>query len=309
MYRRHFGLNDKPFTLVPDPDYLYLSPKHAMGLTMLEYGLTETAAGIILVTGDVGAGKTTLLRKLMRRIDHQELTIGLVSNTGSVNGDLLRWVAVAFNLPHEGKDAAGMFQTFQRFLIDEYIQGRRVILIIDEAQNLNGATLEELRMLCNIHSAGDQLLQIVLVGQPELLDMLVRPEAAQIAQRVSVEYHLGPLTLDETREYIAHRLSVAGATDPIFMEDAVLAVFVCSGGVPRLINTLCDYALVYAYGNDMKTVTGEIIKGVVSGRRVGGIARGDNVTEEVLQAQQQLWERYGIELGPQRSPSADGGVH
>lgn len=296
MYRRHFGLTEKPFTLVPDPDYLYMSHKHAKGLTMLEYGLAETAAGIILVTGEVGAGKTTLLRKLMRRLDQKELTVGLVSNTGSVNGDLLRWVAVAFNIPHEGRDGAGLFQLFQRYLIDEYIQGRRVILIIDEAQNLNGTTLEELRMLSNIHSAGDQLLQIVLVGQPELLELLLRPEASQIAQRVSVEYHLGPLTLDEAREYIHHRLSVAGATWKIFSEDAVLAVFYFSGGVPRLINTICDYALVYAYGNDQAKVSAPVVCEVVAGRRVGGVARHHVINDEQRFAQRELSERYGIKV-------------
>ncbi len=296
MYRRHFGLTEKPFTLVPDPDFLYMSPKHAKGLSMLEYGLAEASAGIVLVTGDVGAGKTTLLRKLMRRLDYKELTVGLVSNTGSVNGDLLRWVAVAFNIAHEGKDGAALFQQFQRFLIDEYVDGRRVILIIDEAQNLNGKTLEELRMLSNIHSSGDQLLQIVLVGQPELLELLLRPEASQIAQRVSVEYHLGPLTLDEAREYIQYRLSVAGASWQIFSEDAVLAVYYFSGGVPRLINTICDYALVYAYGNNDPKVSASVVCEVVEGRRVGGVARHAKPNEDQQRARETLQINYGIKV-------------
>lgn len=296
MYRRHFGLTEKPFTLVPDPDFLYMSPKHAKGLSMLEYGLAEASAGIVLVTGDVGAGKTTLLRKLMRRLDYKELTVGLVSNTGSVNGDLLRWVAVAFNIAHEGKDGAALFQQFQRFLIDEYVDGRRVILIIDEAQNLNGKTLEELRMLSNIHSSGDQLLQIVLVGQPELLELLLRPEASQIAQRVSVEYHLGPLTLDEAREYIQYRLSVAGASWQIFSEDAVLAVYYFSGGVPRLINTICDYALVYAYGNNDPKVSAAVVCEVVEGRRVGGVARHAKPNEDQQRARETLQINYGIKV-------------
>src|SRR5690625_1308525 len=159
MYRQHFGLQDKPFNLAPDPDYLYMSSRHRTGLALLEYGLMETAAGLTVISGEVGAGKTTLVRKLLRRIDYREMTVGLINNTGPFDGALMSYVVSAFQLAHEGKDDIALFRDFQKFLIDEYAQGRRVVLIVDEAQNLTASALEELRMLTNINADRDQLVQ------------------------------------------------------------------------------------------------------------------------------------------------------
>ncbi|MDY0006038.1 MAG: AAA family ATPase [Spongiibacteraceae bacterium] len=296
MYERHFGLKDKPFNLIPDPDYLYLSPKHRVGLSMLEYGLMETAAGITVITGDVGAGKTTLIRKLMRRIDYNELTVGVINNTDNFQEDLMTWVANAFNLPHEGKDEVAQFRDFQRFLIDEYARGRRCVLIVDEAQNLGIKALERLRMLTNINADRDQLVQIVLVGQPELFDILKRPELSQIAQRVSVEFHLEPLELSEVMGYIQHRLEVAGTQREIFQPEAVAAIFYYSGGVPRLVNTLCDYSMVHAYALGLDTIGLDTVQAVVAGRRIGGLNRSDKQRDARDAVRDDILARTGKDL-------------
>ena len=296
MYKAHFGLIDKPFNLIPDPDYLYMSPKHKIGLGMLEYGLMETAAGLTVITGEVGAGKTTLIRKLMRRIDYNELTIGVINNTSSFKKELMTWVVSAFNLPHEGKDRVLLFREFQAFLIGEFSQGRRVVLIVDEAQNLCGEDLEALRMLTNINADRDQLIQIVLVGQPELLDVFKLPEMAQIAQRVSVEYHLGPLEYDDVYAYINHRLDVAGCSHEIFEREAIKAIYFFSGGVPRLVNTLCDYSLVHGYAHDRKTIDMNIVLEVVKGRKIGGINRFVKNVDEVESIRQNVLAESGVDL-------------
>ena len=296
MYKKHFGLKDKPFNLIPDPDYLYMSSKHKVGLSLLEYGLMETAAGLTVISGEVGAGKTTLIRKLMRRIDHDQLTVGIINNTNNFQEDLMSWVASVFELPHENKDNITIFREFQQFLIDEYAKGRRTVLIVDEAQNLGGKALEELRMLTNINADRDQLLQIVLVGQPELLEILQRPEYAQIAQRVSVEYHLEPLSLEEVQNYIHHRMEVAGATAGIFTEDAVKAIYYFTGGVPRLVNTLCDYALVNAYANGKNIIDIAVAIDVKKGRKIGGINRFVKDENEIEAVRQSLIHSKGIDI-------------
>ena len=296
MYEKHFGLKDKPFNLIPDPDYLYLSSKHKIGLSLLEYGLMEAAAGLTVISGEVGAGKTTLIRKLMRRVDHDQLTVGIINNTIRLDKELLKWVASVFRLNHESKDNVTIFREFQEYLIAEYAKGRRTVLIVDEAQNLGGEALEELRMLTNINADRDQLLQIVLVGQPELLDILQRPEYAQIAQRVSVEHHLEPLNVEEVQEYIHHRMEVAGAASEIFEPDTVKAVYYFSGGVPRLVNTLCDYALVHGYAVGKDTIDLMVAIEVMKGRKIGGVNRFVKDETQVEEVRQDIIERHGIDL-------------
>ena len=296
MYKQHFGLKDKPFNLTPDPDYLFLSSKHKIGLGLLEYGLMETAAGLTVITGEVGAGKTTLIRKLLRRIDHNELTIGLINNTSTFHEELMSWVMSSFGLSHEDKDNTTRFREFQKFLIQEYSQGRRCVLIVDEAQNLGSKALEELRMLSNINADRDQLIQIVLIGQPQLLDIMETPDMAQIAQRVSVEFHLEPLGYDEIKQYIGYRLEVAGSDVEIFNEEAIKAVFYFSGGVPRLVNTLCDYALVYGFSMGNKVIDINTILEVKKGRRIGGINRYIKNKEEIESVRQDLLANAGIDL-------------
>ncbi len=269
MYLEHFGLHTAPFKLAPDPDYLFLSEKHRLALSLLSYGLTEAGGGLTVITGQVGTGKTTLLQRLLRDIDHTALTIGLLNNTLNFEDALIRWVASAFDLPFEGRESIAVFRDFQKFVITEYARGKQTLLIVDEAQNLGSRALEEVRLLTNINTGADQLLKIVLIGQPELCEQLSSPKLAQIAQRISVEYHLEPLTLAETAQYVRHRLQVAGGVEEVFDEAAIACIHRLSGGTPRLINTLCDQALVYAFAMDMSTVTETAVTGVTKGRRIG----------------------------------------
>lgn len=269
MYERHFGFRERPFALSPDPAFLYRSRKHGMAITMLEYGLINEAP-IIVVTGEIGAGKTTLIRHLLNQFD-ERTAVGLISNTHKSFGYLMQWVAMAFGLPHEGKDKVALYQAFVEFLIGEYAKGRRTVLIVDEAQNMDADTLEELRVISNINADKNLVLQTILVGQPELRDTLRQSRLEQFAQRIAVDYHLEALELKETREYIQHRLELAGGNRNIFMPDAVLAVFEHSAGVPRLINSLCDTALVYAFAEGRLRVNGKIVHTLVSEKKARGL--------------------------------------
>lgn len=298
MYLEHFGLQEKPFSITPDPDFLYFSEKHRSALAMLEYGVFEQS-GITVITGEVGAGKTTLIRHLLRRIPYDELTVGLISNVHQSLGSLLQWVAYSLDLPGATNDLSNMqiFRRLQDYLVDEYANGRRVVLIIDEAQNMEPSSLEELRMLTNINADKDQLLQIVLVGQPQLLKMLEDEDMAQVAQRVTAEYHLTPLNLKETHAYIANRLRVAGAGPKnLFGMQAIGVVFYFSGGVPRLINTLCDHALVLAYANGQYRVGFETALDTVRQKRIGGVQRIAEPTRDAEETRKVLKVSTGIDI-------------
>jgi len=230
------------------------------------YGMRERPfagqAGFTVVTGEIGSGKTTLIREFLKRAD-RTTNLGVISNTHIAFGDLLQWVLLAFGMPSEGGDKATRYQTFLRYLIEQYGAGKRTVLIVDEAQNLSIESLEELRLLSNVNADKDQLLQMILVGQPELLENLKRPELRQFAQRISVHYHLSPLTGTETRAYIRHRLAVAGADPGLFDREAVSAISYFSGGVPRLINSICDMALVYGFAAGRHAISIDTILAVV----------------------------------------------
>lgn len=295
MYESHFGFSEKPFSLIPDPEYLYLSKKHKAGLAMLEYGLHEQS-GITVITGDVGAGKTTLIRYLLRTIDYSQLTVGFITNTHRSFGDLMSWVASSFDIPHKDKDRVTLYRELQEFFIQEYASGKRVVLVVDEAQNVDADALEELRLLSNINAEKDQLIQIILVGQPELYDVLRRPELSQIAQRVSAEYNIRPLDSEETVEYVRHRVDVAGGSRYLFDIFAILAIYYFSGGVPRLLNTLCDYALVHAYAQDKEVVDVEVALEVVAGKRIGGVHRFTENSADRENARITVQKLTGIDL-------------
>ena len=301
MYRQHFGLKAKPFSLIPDPKFLHFSDKHKVAYSLLEYGLHEQS-GLTVITGEVGSGKTTLIRHLLSEIDQSELAIGLINNTHASLGDLTQWVALAFGIAHEDKDKVTLFRDVQDYLINEWANGKRAVLIVDEAQNMDKETLEELRLYTNINADGEQFLQIVLVGQPELRDILRAPELAQMAQRVSVEYHIEPLGWQDTANYIRHRLATASneesveASSHIFDSVAIAVIFYFSGGVPRLINTLCDFALVHAYAMGLQTINHSIALEVVRGRTIGGVNRFTNNEEQLKLVRERVLGAVGLDL-------------
>lgn len=262
IYTGFFGLSERPFSLVPDPDFLFWSQAHKRAFNMLEYGLF-THAPITLVTGDVGAGKTTLLQYLLKQIE-TDITVGLISNAQGGRGDLLRWVMMALSQPvAPGADYVDLFSQFQMFLIDEYSQGRRVVLIFDEAQNLDRETLEELRMYTNINANKDELLQLILVGQPELRDLVGQPGLEQFCQRVAANVHLSAMSVETAGDYIRHRMRVAGATREVFTEEAIGMIARAARGIPRLVNQLADFSLVYASAEEQDTVSVEVVRNVL----------------------------------------------
>ncbi len=295
MYLPHFDLSQKPFSLIPDPDFLHFSKKHRAAYSMLEYGIYEQT-GITVVTGEVGSGKTTLIRHLLNQINHNQLSVGLISNTHESLGDLTYWIAMAFGIEHKGRDKTTLYRDIQDYFITRYASGRNVVLIVDEAQNMNAQALEELRLFTNINTQKDNLLHIMLVGQPELSTKLQQPNLFQIAQRVSVEYHLNPLNWEETCAYIRHRLATAGGAEDIFDNNALGVIFYHTGGIPRLINTLCDYALVHAYAMDKVKVDLDIAMEVVSGRKISGINRFIKLKEEVEAVRRTLRETTGRDI-------------
>ena len=262
IYTEHFGLSHRPFNLVPDPDFLFWGPGHRRAFAILEYGIM-TRAPITLLTGEVGAGKTTLLRHLLRVIE-EDVRVGLISNAHGNPGELLRWVLHALDQPTSSEQSyVDLFSQLQDYLIAEYAQGRRVVLIFDEAQNLGRDSLEELRMLTNINSGKDELLQLILVGQPELRDIVRRPDMVQFAQRVAAGFHIGTMTEETVASYIAHRLKIAGGNPDLFTREACAAIHAQTGGVPRLVNQLCDLSLVYAFTGEESQVSAETVAEVI----------------------------------------------
>ncbi len=264
MYEAFYGLTDKPFSMLPDPGFLYLSKQHQTALSLLEYALVNQA-GFCVVTGEPGAGKTTLLRKLLEIVE-DNIAVGMITNTHKSFGDLLDWVLSAFNIHESGLDKVQQNQKFTDFLLDQFARGKSALLIVDEAQNIKAETLEELRMLSNVNSEKDQLLQIILAGQPALKETLRQPELMQFAQRIGVDYHLDKLDAQETCNYIQHRLVTAGATDDVFTPSACLRIHEYSGGTPRLINLICDTAMVYGFADQMRRIDASAIDEMVRQR-------------------------------------------
>lgn len=281
MYEHFYGLRERPFSLLPDPTFLYPSEKHRSALALLEYGVMNQA-GFCVLSGGIGTGKTMLIRHLLTHL-RGDVTVGLISNTNRAFGDLLQWILGAFGLDLTGKEKAIMHRMLVDFMIGEYAKNRRTLLIIDEAQNMDAETLEELRMLSNINADKDQVLQVFLVGQPQLKDLLQSPNLEQFAQRITVDYHLTPLDPAETNDYIRHRVRVAGGPDDLFSDAACAGVYRYSQGVPRLINLLCDTALVFGYAARVPHIGGELVEEVAEAKRTGGIFPGTRAAELVAE--------------------------
>jgi general secretion pathway protein A len=292
MYESFYGFRERPFSIIPDPSFLYFSPKHSMALDLLEYGLMNQA-GFNVITGEIGTGKTTLIRYLLNHLG-QDVTVGLISNTHRSFGELLQWILFAFNLEWRGRKKVEMFQTFLDFLVQQYSHNKRSVLIVDEAQNMSADTLEELRMLSNVNADKDQLLQITLVGQAGLRETLRQPELEQFAQRIAVDYHLEPLDREETPAYIRHRISVAGRNGQALFDDAACdAVHELTDGVPRLVNLLCDTALVYGYAEQKLKIDAQIVQDVARDKKRGGIFPSpDRRLRELLREIQERLKPY-----------------
>jgi general secretion pathway protein A len=268
MYENYYGLREKPFSILPDPDLIYWGKNHRLAFAMLEFGVMNNA-GFTVITGEIGCGKTTLLRYLLRNLD-SHITVGLISNTPRGKAELMQWVMMSLDQPFEDTYPA-LFKRFQQFLHDQFHRGGRTILIVDEAQNLGLESLEELRMLSNINADKDQYLQIILVGQPQLKDLLRSPELLQFAQRVSSDFHLKPLTPSEVKEYINYRLKAAGSEVELFSDEACLAIAQASQGIPRTINILCDTALIYGFAVSAEWINSEIVKMVIENKSQYGV--------------------------------------
>ena len=261
MYEAFYGLKEKPFSMLPDPGFLYLSKKHQTALVLLEYGVLNHV-GFCVISGAPGAGKTTVLRALLKRVA-DDVKVGLITNTHQSFGDLMDWVLSAFDLHQPNLTHVEMHQIFMDYLIEEYANNRSVLLIVDEAQNMSPDALEELRMLSNVNSGKDQLMQVVLAGQPALRDALRKPEMMQFAQRIAVDYHIEALNHEETCGYIQHRLVTAGAVKDVFTPAACARIFSYSGGTPRLINLLCETVLVYGFADQRELIDVDLVDELV----------------------------------------------
>jgi type II secretory pathway predicted ATPase ExeA len=269
MYEAFYGLKEKPFSIQPDPEFLFFSLRHSMAYAMLEYGI-QNRAGFSVICGEIGCGKTTLVRHLLNNVGDQ-LHVGIVYNTHKHIDDLLAWIMLSFGQPYEGKSNIALFDAFQQFLIKSYAEGKKVVLIVDEAQNLTADALESLRMLSNINADKDQLLQVILVGQPQLRDLLRKPELQQFFQRVSVDFFIPPLQDFEVDKYIQHRLMVAGRETPLFTPVAIKQIAEITRGIPRSINILCDTALVYGFSMGADKIDVGLVREVIKDRTEFGV--------------------------------------
>ena len=263
MYTDFFNLSAKPFDLLPNPKFLYLSKGHRKALSYLQYGVQERV-GFSLLTGEVGSGKTTLLRDIINKISG-EMALAMVFNT-KVNGhQLIALINDDFGLKTEGKDKVQLLNELNDYLLAENVAGRQAIIIIDEAQNLSEEALEEIRLLSNLEADSFKLVQIILVGQPELKQIIARPSLRQLRQRISISCHLNPLNREEVEEYILHRLSTVGKRDCVNFDEGVFdVIFRFSGGIPRLINLICDYLMLSAFVEETRSIDMDMVNDAVN---------------------------------------------
>jgi general secretion pathway protein A len=264
MYKEFFGLRANPFNVNPDPRFLFLTRHTEEALACLTYGI-QSRKGFVLLTGEVGTGKTTLINKLMEWLRLQQVATAFVFNSKMDVMQLLEFVMSDFGIPCEGKSKSQMLQVLYTWLLDRYRAGETAVLVIDEAQNLSDEVLEEIRMLTNLETFTEKLLQIVLVGQPELEMRLKQPQLRQLRQRLTLRAKTHALNLEETRSYIAQRLRIAGSNGhTIFDPTAGTAIFHYSSGIPRVINLLCEHCLVSAFVDQKNTITPDIVDAVAN---------------------------------------------
>ena len=320
MYKGFYGFREKPFGLAADPGYLYLSSKHRLALSYLEYALLD-GAGFALLTGEIGSGKTTIIKQLLLQIG-RDIATAVVFNTNVSPEQLLETILQEFDLERPQGGKTQYWEVLNQFLLDRYSRGHRAVLIVDEAQNLSVEALEEIRMISNLQTDKDSLLQVILVGQPSLRARLQQPAFSQLTQRIVVSYHLTALSQEETGDYIQHRLKKAGSENQdLFTPGAVAAVYRHSMGIPRTINLLCDAALVYGYADELRTIHTDLIEQVVQDRAemgilpaldpdvdrgavAGGSRQQDNALLHRLQTLEESMARFASiagRTGPERS--------
>jgi general secretion pathway protein A len=261
MYESFYGLKENPFNVTPNPDYIYLGQNHREALAQLLYGVKERK-GFIVITGEVGTGKTTLIHYLLDKMNGNHTKTALLFNPKLTVDDFIQYILKDLGVRIQGKTKGEYLHNLHRYLLHAYQRDERVILIVDEAQGLKPELLEEIRLLSNLETSRSKLLQIVLLGQPELDKTLSQAGFRQLRQRINLRYHLLPLSEKETKEYIGKRLRIAGAKEPIFTEKAIKRIYLKSGGIPRLINILCDNALLNGYALDQKRVDERSVKEV-----------------------------------------------
>lgn len=264
MYTGFFGLTSAPFSIAPNPDFLYLSPRHAEALAHLRFGLGE-AGGFVLLTGEVGTGKTTVSRCLLQELD-ERAQVAFILNPTLSELELLAAICDELKIRYKKADASLKLlgDKIKNRLLKNHEAGKHTLLIIDEAQHLQPAVLEQLRLLTNLETNTRKLLQVILIGQPELQQLLKRNDLRQLAQRITARYHLLPLTLDEVRQYLKYRLQVAGCSRPVFSDGAVKRLFQLSGGIPRLLNLMADRALLGAYSQQQAIVSDKLVRQAAS---------------------------------------------
>ncbi|NBB93301.1 MAG: AAA family ATPase [Gammaproteobacteria bacterium] len=270
MYEQFYGLTERPFSITPNPRFVYLSQRHRDALAHLLYGVGQGGSGgFVQLTGEVGTGKTTLCRVVLEQVP-ENTQIALILNPMLSPKELLRAVCHELEIPLDGTD--GSLQQLQerlnRYLLERHAEGKRVVLIIDEAQNMSRDALEQIRLLTNLETATDKLLQIILIGQPELRDLLSRPELRQLAQRITARYHLDPLNRDETEAYVRHRLEIAGSQRCPFNADGIRSLYLASEGVPRLVNIIADRALMAGYAHESDRIGAGLVR--AAAREVAG---------------------------------------
>lgn len=261
MYRSFFGLRVAPFGSSPDPRFLYLMPQIRESLACLQYGIA-TRKGFVVMTGEVGTGKTTLLKTVLRTFSKDRVSSAFVFNPRLDVLDFLEFVLTDFGIPPKARTKSGMLLQLNHWLIERFRQRGLCVIVVDEAQNLSTELLEEIRLLTNLETSSEKLLQIVLSGQPELEEKLRNPSMRQLRQRISVWCRTQPLTSDETKAYIAERLRIAGGTQPVFSAEAVKLIHQFSSGIPRVINLICEHALISAFVEQIKPIPARIVESV-----------------------------------------------
>jgi general secretion pathway protein A len=262
VYLPFYGLREKPFGVTPDPRFLYLAPSHREALAQLVYGVQEKK-GFLVLTGEVGTGKTTLIHTLLGRLDTQTAAAFVFNSTLPFEG-LLEYALEDFGISKAGESHAQRLMALNRFLIERRRAGQNTVLIIDEAQNLLPETLEQVRLLSNFETLNEKLLQVLLVGQPELGERLALPALRQLKQRIALRCRIQPLTVDETAEYIRFRLRIAGARDSgLFTPEAIARITAHAGGIPRIVNALCDHALLIGYADQQRRIDRRVVDDAV----------------------------------------------